>query len=228
MNTNKKLLVLLFFLPLILTAQISVIKVTKQRDMFVEKVIECGWPKYVESSWYGQPYVNGLTTDQISAIWFGAKYGPRTFYTNISENQRIQRGDSILLISGGGAKYQWNTGDTTRIIKVAPIDTTPYTVTITDDNRSISLTTTVFVEDRIVTPIDYVNIGNDKTICEGDVIQLTSEYNASNNITYKWSTGDTTKSITVTPTITQQYWVEVTDGTKIFKDEILIILIKCK
>lgn len=219
---------MLFFLPMILTAQISVIKVTKQRDMFTEKVIECGWPKYEKTSWYGHPYVNGLTNEQISAIWFGAKYGPRTFYTNISENQRIQRGDSILLISGGGATYRWDTGDTTRIIKVAPTDTKTYSVTITDDNRSATLSTTVFVEDRVTKPQTTANIGNDKTICEGDNIQLTSDYIGTGNETYKWSTNATTKSITITPGLTQEYWVEITDGTKVIKDYILITVVDCK
>jgi len=220
----KLLFFILFMIPLISYSQITVIEVTQQRNMFEEKVISEGWPKWNKNSWYGNPD-SGLDFAGIGydAFWNQPK-GERTFYTNISENQRIFLGDSINLISGGGENYVWNTGDSTRVIKVSPIDTTTYTVTIKDDDRTDEKSVIVYVEPR-PDGFQTINIGNDYSICEGLTITLVA--NGLSQSTYLWSTGDTSKTITVTPSLTQFYTVSVTLGNQTVTDTILIIVNNC-
>ena len=225
----RVILFILLLLPFIGFSQIEVIEISKQPNVFESccgEVIREDWPQYVEDSWYGNPNVQGLSVSQTSNIWFSTVVGTRMFYTNISENQRIFRGDTIALIAGGGTTYEWNTGETTRTIKVSPQQTTTYSVTIEDDieyspERTVTLYTTVHVEDA---PLERLsaNIGNDYTICEGTQIKLQPTY-ISPNATYRWSTNDTTSSITVTPNTSQTYWVEITEFGITKKDEILII-----
>lgn len=220
----KLLLFILFFVPMMMFSQITVIKVTKQRDMFTEKVIREGWPKENPDSWYGNPDT-GLDFAGIGydGFWNQPK-GKRTFYTNISENQRIFRGDSVNLISGGGSQYLWNTGDSTRILKVSPLDTTTYSVKIKDDNRETELSVTVFIEDRIF-GVPIANLGNDNVICKGESVFLIS--NGTPTSTYLWNTGEITQGITVTPDVTQTYSVTITDGTNSDTDTVIIIVNNC-
>ena len=147
---------ILLLIPIFTYGQIEVIEVAPQPNVFEsccgEVIQGARWPRYNPSSWYGQPYVGGLSNSQTSNVWFSTVVGPRIFYTNISENQRIFRGDSIHIIAGGGRTYRWNTGETSRIIKVSPQETTTYSVTIEDDiehdpTRTVVLSTTVHVED---------------------------------------------------------------------------------
>jgi hypothetical protein len=69
-------------------------------------------------------------------------------------------------------------------------------------------------EDILITvvhpPVIYIVASKDisKTICSGEKITLTA-YGA---ITYVWSTGETSKSIEVTPEMNSTYWVEGTDS----------------
>ena len=221
----RLLFFILFFVTGLSYSQITVIEVTQQRNMFEEKVISEGWPKWNKTSWYGNPNTGLDFAGTGYDVFWNQPKGERTFFTNISENQRIFLGDSINLISGGGSQYIWSTGDSTRVIKVSPIDTTTYTVTIKDDGRTNELSVTVYVEPI---PEEYknLNIGNDYTICEGTTIALIS--NGLSYSTYEWSTGDTTKIITVTPSLTQFYTVTVTFGNQTVTDSILIIVNNCK
>ena len=60
--------------------------------------------------------------------------------------------------------------------------------------------------------------GKDQTICAGNSATLT----ATGGTSYKWSTGETTASITVSPTQTTTYSVEVSDGTSSDTDEVSV------
>ncbi|MEL7120434.1 MAG: hypothetical protein AAFO07_13370, partial [Bacteroidota bacterium] len=55
-----------------------------------------------------------------------------------------------------------------------------------------------------------VELGPDQTICKGNSVTLTADASGGSGYTYKWSTGATTQSITVTPNSTQTYGVTVT------------------
>ena len=60
--------------------------------------------------------------------------------------------------------------------------------------------------------------GKDQTICNGSSATLT----ASGGSVYKWSTGATTKSITVSPGATTTYSVTVSEGSISDTDEVLV------
>lgn len=63
-----------------------------------------------------------------------------------------------------------------------------------------------------------LNLGGTTTICGGGTAQLTANVNRGN---YLWSTGATTKSITVTTMGT--YWVQFTDACGVFRDTVQVI-----
>ncbi|MBU0763246.1 MAG: hypothetical protein KJ607_00260, partial [Bacteroidetes bacterium] len=107
-----------------------------------------------------------------------------------------------LTVTGGGDFFQWNTGDTTQSITVTPPSTTVYSVTVTDsigcsDQQQIQIE----VSDSITVTL------SPPTICIGDTAVLT----VSGGTTYTWSTGDTTQSISVSPSSTTTYSVTVSN-----------------
>ena len=81
-------------------------------------------------------------------------------------------------------------------------DTVIVTVTTTDSQSPTTVT---------------ADAGKDQSICSGNSATLT----ASGGTSYKWSTGETTASITVSPTETTTYSVEVSDGTSSDTDEVV-------
>ena len=123
---------------------------------------------------------------------------------NAGSNQTICEGNSATLTASGGGTYVWSTGATTASIVVAPGSTTTYTVTVT--NNGCTDTDNVTVN---VSPGVNANAGADQSICAGGSATLT----ASGGTDYKWSTGETTASITVSPVVTTNYIVTVSDGS---------------
>ncbi|HSL86730.1 MAG TPA: hypothetical protein VK861_07325, partial [Bacteroidales bacterium] len=65
--------------------------------------------------------------------------------TTITPNSTITQGESILLEVTGGIEYLWNTEETNSSITVQPMESTAYSVEITDAN-GCSVVRTVFVE----------------------------------------------------------------------------------
>ena len=131
------------------------------------------------------------------------------------EDQTICEGDSTTLIATGGTDYLWNTGETTASITVSPTTTTTYSVTVSDGANSDTDDVTVFVN-----PLPIANAGIDQTICEGESVTLT----ASGGDSYVWSTGETTASITVSPTATTNYSVVVTQNGCEDTDDVQVII----
>ena len=105
-------------------------------------------------------------------------------------DQTICQGDSVTLTATGSGPFEWNTGDTTASITVTPTSTVTYSVTA--DNGNCSKTDNVIVT---VNSSPTVDAGNDRTICEGESIVLT----ATGTGDFLWNTGETTRSITVSP-----------------------------
>lgn len=128
---------------------------------------------------------------------------PGAFAANAGPDQTICQGESVVLSASGGQSYLWSNGETTSSINVNPTETTTYTVTAFDEfDNSDEDTVTVTVNE-----LPSVNAGDDQTICEGDTITLT----ATGGDDYLWSTGQTTASISVTPSSNTTYTVEVTN-----------------
>ena len=110
----------------------------------------------------------------------------------------ICSGEKITLSAQGSGDFLWNTGETTKEIEVSPNTTSTFSVTVINDNCSI------YDEiDIIVNEPPFVSLGEDILLCDGDVVTLTAEGNGN----FLWSTGETTKSITVAPALTTVYSV---------------------
>ncbi|WP_040281875.1 T9SS type A sorting domain-containing protein [Psychroserpens damuponensis] len=136
---------------------------------------------------------------------------------NAGVDVAICNGESTLLTATGGATYLWNTGETTASITVSPSQTTNYTVTAFNEAQTASDDDSVTV---VVNALPETYAGNDVLILEGDSTTLT----AVGADTYIWSTGETTASITVSPTSTTTYTVTgISNGCEISDDVIVSV-----
>ncbi|MCH8331164.1 MAG: gliding motility-associated C-terminal domain-containing protein [Bacteroidetes bacterium] len=125
----------------------------------------------------------------------------------------ICQGDSTTLTASGGTGFLWSTGETTASITVTPISTTTYSVTVSDSACSDIDSVTVTLNSLPVVVLTGNNI-----ICVGDNTTLT----VSGGISYLWNTGDTTQSITVSPSGDSTYSVEAFNSCGSSADSITI------
>ncbi|MCX8081425.1 MAG: T9SS type A sorting domain-containing protein [Bacteroidia bacterium] len=109
----------------------------------------------------------------------------------------ICSGSTATLTASGATSYSWSTGSTAPSITVSPSSTTVYTVTGTSSGCSNTKTTQVTVN---ASPT--VNVNN-ASICSGQSATLT----ATGASTYSWSTGATSNSIVVSPSVSTTYTV---------------------
>ncbi len=139
------------------------------------------------------------------------KYGASGGFT--TSDAQYTRGDININIGDCVAaqtsdiSYLWSTGETTQSITVSPKETMTYTVTVQDNCLDCEASDTVEVK---VNGAPQVDAGDDQEICKGGVVTLTAETNdATQCLNYIWSTGETTKSITVAPESDTAYFVTV-------------------
>jgi len=112
-------------------------------------------------------------------------------------------GSSTALDAGNpGASYIWNTQAQTQTITVSQAG--DYSVTVTQNGCTGSDTATVTIGQGLSVSLD------DDTICQGDTVTLDAGFPGSNFV-YGWSTGDSTQTIQVAPTVSDDYSVTVTD-----------------
>ena len=120
----------------------------------------------------------------------------------ISGNLTICEGQSTTLRATGGTSYEWDDGTSGAMITVDATGT--YTVTATNSNGcTASASATV-----LVNPAPVVNILAQNTICRGEDVTLTAITSAT---TFNWSSGQNTAAVSVSPAITSNYIVLVTD-----------------
>lgn len=113
-------------------------------------------------------------------------------------------GTSTLTASGGGT-YVWNPGGSTATSLVTAALTSPANYTVTVSNGSCTDTAMITVGvTNFSAGISITN--NDSVLCAGETALLT----ATTGNAYLWSTGETTQSISITPTNTATYFVSVT------------------
>lgn len=116
-------------------------------------------------------------------------------------NGVICSGNPATLTAIGGTSYVWNTGATTASISAST--TGSYTVTVTNAATCTATATST------VTAASYPTASvNSPSMCVGTSATLT----ASGGVSYVWSTGATTASITVSPASTTTYSVTVTNA----------------
>ncbi|NRD20144.1 Ig-like domain-containing protein [Winogradskyella eckloniae] len=121
------------------------------------------------------------------------------------ENATICSGESVTLNATGGINYLWDNGLTTASITVTPFETTTYTVTVYDElGNSDSDSVVVIVND-----LPEINTSENVTILEGESTTLS----VSGAMSYIWNTGETTSTITVSPTETTTYTVVGTSNS---------------
>ncbi|MAX71652.1 MAG: hypothetical protein CMC76_11255 [Flavobacteriaceae bacterium] len=150
-----------------------------------------------------------LRSNQITVL-------PGAFAANAGPDQTICQGESVTLSASGGQTYLWSNGETTTSIEVSPTVTTTYTVTAFDGfGNSDDDSVTVIVND-----LPVAAAGDDQTICEGDSAILT----ASGGDEYLWSTGETTASISVTPSVDTTYTVEVISNGCSSTDDVTVFV----
>lgn len=134
---------------------------------------------------------------------------------NAGNDIDIYLSESITLTATGEGTFVWDTGEDTASITVSPVETTTYTVfaNLNGCSSSDSVTVTVLEPDTV-----NANAGEDKSICENESVTLT----ASGGPSYLWSTGETTQSITVSPTITTTYSVTVFNDFNSDSDDVIV------
>ncbi len=137
--------------------------------------------------------VNGCVNTASVIVTSG---GGQTIIASVN-SATICSGQTAVLTAGGGTTYSWSTGETTNSITVSPSSTASFTVTGTTSGCSDD---TIAVVTVIPKPAIIVN---SPTICAGQTAALTAGGGAS----YSWSTGETTNSITVSPSSTASYTV---------------------
>ena len=131
----------------------------------------------------------------------------------VSATQKICLGLSATLSASGGVQYGWspNTGlsnDTLKDPIANPTVTTNYIVLVTDTNGCKNKDSVLIT----VNPLPPANAGPDQNICIG----ATTTLNGSGGLTYAWNSNppgftSTSNSPTVSPTITTEYVLMVTD-----------------
>ncbi|MDP4266969.1 MAG: T9SS type A sorting domain-containing protein, partial [Bacteroidota bacterium] len=142
-------------------------------------------------------------------------------------NQTINKGDTAILVanpSGGNVySFVWsqNAGNSISV-KVSPSLTTTYIVTITDQGCSATGSVAVVVNQPGCNL--SVDAGQNVTIENGQAANLTGNATGGAGYSYLWSNGQTTSTITVSPTVTTTYFVTVTvnGGTCSATDNVVV------
>ena len=129
-----------------------------------------------------------------------------------SVNKTICLGESATLSLPVGNAYQWNNGSTTQSIDVNPSVTTSYT------GISNNSSSGCFTQKFNVSVENIAKASPDKSICSGQSTIL----QVNKGTAYQWSTGQTTQTITVSPTSNISYFVTLYDGVCIGYDTVKV------
>lgn len=141
-------------------------------------------------------------------------YGQVYDTVNVFQNDTALRChvDTLVLDAGSGfVSYYWNTGETTRMIKVT--ENGEYDVTASDVGGGIH-------QDSC-----YVNIIHAKILQESDTLCYKDNFSlivSSSDYSYLWSTGDTLQFINLIVTRPEEYSVTIYDNINSCKDSIYL------
>jgi gliding motility-associated-like protein len=129
---------------------------------------------------------------------------------NAGTDKSICLNASTVLNASAGVSYLWDNGaGASSSATVTPLNTTLYTVTVTN----VQGCTAKDDVNVTVNPLPTANAGNDQIICSGFCANLTGNNSTSvGGDTWKWlPTNQTSQSINVCPTNTTNYTLSVTD-----------------
>ncbi|MCX6271285.1 MAG: gliding motility-associated C-terminal domain-containing protein [Bacteroidetes bacterium] len=142
-----------------------------------------------------KPFCQAVDSVTVTISHVNADAGPET---------SVCTGDYVSLTASGGVGYHWDSGHNTQTVLLKPVTDTIYFVTVTDafgcqgeDSVRVNLL-----------PLPVVNAGPDQHICEGDIATLT----VTPGVSYSWTNGATSQSTQVSPPLTSNYYVTVTDA----------------
>jgi hypothetical protein len=116
------------------------------------------------------------------------------------------QGLNVVLTASAGSSWLWSNGATTQSITVSTSGNHSVTVTNASGCSATSSATAVTVNPN---PAAVITAGSPVTFCQGGSVMLT----ANNGVSYLWSNGATTQSITLSgPIGTNNYSVQVTQA----------------
>lgn len=169
--------------------------------------------------WNGSQWVNlhnggttgnntvGTVTTGSAVTAYGAfalaQCGIATPTISAAPNATICSGTTVTLTASGGGTYSWSTGSTATAINITPSSTAAYSVTATNAYGCTAMGTKTITVNPMPSPT--VTVSPSLTICSGQNVSLI----ASGGDTYSWSTGSTSDTLSVTPTTTSSYTVQV-------------------
>ena len=152
-------------------------------------------------------YINGFVSSTSSTTPSITAGGSTTFC----------QGGSVTLTSSTGPAYLWTTGETTQSISATT--TGSYFVTITDAVGCGATSNPINVVVHEVPKKPVITAKGPTTFCEGGSVTLTS----SEALNYKWSTGETTPSITVSTSGSYTVSVTSAEGCIITSDAMEVV-----
>ncbi|MDX1941926.1 MAG: T9SS type A sorting domain-containing protein [Saprospiraceae bacterium] len=130
-----------------------------------------------------------------------------------SDDQTICQGSSANLTASASPanNYLWSTGATIKDITVSPNTTTFYTVATTNSGCTDMDTVKV-----TVVPVPIVDLGENKTVCQGTSIDLTAQANGgAGSYTFAWDNNlGAGQNKTVSPNSNTIYSVTITDANQ--------------
>lgn len=138
----------------------------------------------------------------------------------VSENKGLVSGDGVIcfgdaatLAAAGGVSYSWSSGGSTESIIVSPDESSTYTVTVTGvggctASASVTVTVKPLPTASIIVDENSGPAANDGVVCPSG----TAFISVSGGSTYYWYNGETTATIAVTPGVTTNYTVSVTNS----------------
>ena len=140
-----------------------------------------------------------------------------------SSADSICAGDSVTFYANNGINYDWSINSNSSVIQSGSTNTFTTTnltqgdtifVTMTDSNSCVG--NDFYTID--VSPLPVLNLGNDTTICDGFSLTIDG---TTPFVSYQWSTGETTSSISVADsgtyslTVTNNYDCSTTDNISV-------------
>ncbi|MBK8080367.1 MAG: hypothetical protein IPK25_08845 [Saprospiraceae bacterium] len=131
----------------------------------------------------------------------------------ISGDNSVCDGGSVTFTASGGNTYVWSTGPGTPSITVS--NNTPVSVTVTDANGC----TDTAEKTLTIHPNPTASISGDNSVCDGGSVTFT----ANGGVTYVWSTGPATPSITVSNNTPVTVTVTDANGCKDTAEKTLLV-----